>query len=106
MHDPAHDRFITVAEQDGRAVGYVGWNVTNGDSGRLEMVAVHPDARRRGVATALCGAVLERLRVRGVTVVHIGTGGDAFHAPARRLYESLGFTGYPVVDFTKALQRR
>jgi hypothetical protein len=47
--------------------------------------------------------VLDELRRRQVTVVHIGTGGDAFHAPARRLYESLGFTGYPVVDYTRAL---
>ena len=25
-------------------------------------------------------------------MVEIGTGGDAFHAPARALYESLGFS--------------
>lgn len=103
LHDPGHDRFITLAEEDEQILGYVGWNVTNGDSGRLGMVAVHPEARRRGVATALCRDVLERLRARGVTVVHIGTGGDPFHAPARELYESLGFTGVPVVDYTKAL---
>jgi ribosomal protein S18 acetylase RimI-like enzyme len=59
------------------------------------MVAVHLIAQRRGVGTALCRDVVERPRGRGVTVVHIGTGGDAFHAPARRLYESLGFTDIP-----------
>jgi ribosomal protein S18 acetylase RimI-like enzyme len=103
FHDPSNERFITLAEEEGRFLGYVGWNITEGDSGRLEMVAVHPVTQRRGVGTALCRDVMERLRSRGVTVVHIGTGGDAFHAPARRLYESLGFTGYPVVDYTKAL---
>lgn len=103
LHDPDRDRFVTLAEEDGRLLGYIGWHVTEGDSGRLQMVAVHPDVRRRGVASALGDAVLRRLRSRGVAVVHIGTGGDAFHAPARRLYESLGFTAYPVVDYTKAL---
>ncbi len=103
LHDPSNDRFITLAEEEGQFLGYVGWNITEGDSGRLEMVAVHPLAQRRGVGTALCRDVMERLRSRRVTVVHIGTGGDAFHAPARRLYESLGFKGHPVVDYTKAV---
>jgi len=103
LHDPDRDRFITLAEDHGTVLGYVGWNVTNGDSGRLDLVAVHPAVQRHGVATGLCRVVLQRLRARGVVVVHIGTGGDAFHAPARKLYESLGFTGVPVVDYTKAL---
>jgi ribosomal protein S18 acetylase RimI-like enzyme len=101
--DPDNDRFITVAEERGQLLGYVGWNITDGSSGRLEMVAVRPVAQRRGVGTSLCRDVVERLRFRGVAVVHIGTGGDAFHAPARRLYESLGFTGYPVMDYSRAL---
>ena|SRR3712207_4289329 len=103
FYEPDHDRFITLAEEEGQIVGYVGWNVTDRDSARLDMVAVHPTAQRRGVGTALCRHVLEQLRSREVAVVHIGTGGDTFHAPARRLYESLGFTAYPVMDYTKAL---
>lgn len=97
------NRFITLAEDDGRPVGYVGWQVNPDGSGRLQMVAVHPKSRRRGVGSAICRAALAQLKARAVTVVHIGTGGDAFHAPARRLYESLGFTGYPVVDYTRAI---
>jgi ribosomal protein S18 acetylase RimI-like enzyme len=103
LHDPEHDRFVVLAEEEGRILGYVGWNIAPSASGRLEMVAVHPGARRRGVGHALCREALDRLRDRGVSVVHIGTGGDAFHAPARRLYESLGFSGFPVVDYSKAL---
>lgn len=103
FHDPEHDRFVILAEEEGRILGYVGWNITQSGSGRLEMVAVHPEARRRGIGKALCRDALDRLRGRDVSVVHIGTGGDAFHAPARRLYESLGFSGFPVVDFSKAL---
>ncbi len=103
LHQPEHDRFVVLAEEEGRILGYVGWNVMQGGSGRLEMVAVHPDARRRGIGGALCRDALDRLRDRGVSVVHIGTGGDAFHAPARRLYESLGFSGFPVVDYSRAI---
>jgi ribosomal protein S18 acetylase RimI-like enzyme len=104
--DPETDRVITLAQDDegsGRPLGYVGWQVNPDGSGRLEMVAVHPQARRLGVGSAVCRAALSDLKQRGVTVVHVGTGGDAFHAPARRLYESLGFTGYPVVDYPRSI---
>jgi len=101
--DPEHDRFITLAEDAGDILGYTGWNINEGGTGRLQMVAVHPLARRQGVGAAVCRAALQRLGARGVTVVHIGTGGDAFHAPARGLYESLGFTPLPAVHYSKAL---
>jgi ribosomal protein S18 acetylase RimI-like enzyme len=103
---PDANRFITLAEDaegSGLPLGYVGWQVTLDGSDRLKMVAVHPKARRQTVGSALCQAALARLKERGVSVVHIATGGDAFHAPARRLYESLGFTGYPVMDYTRAI---
>jgi ribosomal protein S18 acetylase RimI-like enzyme len=100
---PDEGRFITLAEEHGTPVGYVGWNTTGGSSGRLEMVAVDPTARRRGVARALCSSVLGSLGQLGVTVVHIGTGGDEFHAPARALYESLGFVPYPTVDYARTI---
>lgn len=103
LHDPGNDKFVIVAEEEGQILGYVGWQLDDNRSGRLEMVAVHPNAQRRGVATALCRRAVEELRRHGAAVVHIGTGGDAFHAPARRLYESLGFVGWPVVDYAKAV---
>jgi ribosomal protein S18 acetylase RimI-like enzyme len=106
LNDPDANRFIVLAEEapgSGQPLGYVGWQVNPDGSGRLQMVAVHPDVRRRGVGSAVCRSALDRLRHRGVTVVHIGTGGDGFHAPARRLYESLGFSGYRVMDYTRAI---
>lgn len=104
--DPANDRHITLAEEDDRILGYVGWHMTDeGRSGQLQMVAVRADARRQGVGHALCSAVVDMLRSRGVRVVHIGTGGGGFHAPARALYESLGFIALPTVDYARVLQR-
>jgi ribosomal protein S18 acetylase RimI-like enzyme len=101
---PERGRFITLAEDDGGIVGFTAWNVTGDVAGCLELVAVRPSATRRGVGRAVCLTALEQMRARGVTVVHVGTGGDAFHAPARALYESLGFTGLPAVDYSRSLQ--
>ncbi|HVX46124.1 MAG TPA: GNAT family N-acetyltransferase [Mycobacteriales bacterium] len=103
LHDPAQDRYITLAEDGGQILGFVGWHITGDHSGRLQLVAVDPSARRRQVGDTICRAVLDRMRERGVRVVHVGTGGDDFHAPARGLYESLGFSAFPVVDYTKVL---
>ena len=103
LHDPDKDRFVTLAEEDGQLLGYVGWHIAKPGSGRLQLVAVDPEARRRGVGRALCQVAIDELRARDVVVVHVGTGGDPFHEPARRLYESLGFSGMPVMDYTQAL---
>ncbi len=101
---PDEGRFITLAEEHGtharlRRLEHHRCDVrTTGDGCRS-----HPDARRQGVARALCLAALTRLGELGVTVVHIGTGGDEFHAPARALYESLGFIPYPTIDYARTL---
>ena len=100
---PDEGRFITLAEEHGEPLGYVGWNTTGATSGRLEMVTVHPDARRRGVARALCSAALTRLEKICVAVVQIGPGCDELHAPARALYEFLGFIQYPTIDYARML---
>jgi len=33
----------------------------------------------------------------------VETGGDPGHAPARRVYEKAGYTGFPVAGYFKAL---
>ena len=38
------------------------------------------------------------MRPAGVEAISIWTSGDAFHAPARALYESLGFVPFPKRD--------
>jgi hypothetical protein len=43
------------------------------------------------------------MRAAGVEVVGIGTGDDAFHAAARALYESLGFTKIPTAAYLKKI---
>jgi len=42
---------------------------------------------------------IQRLRDRGLELINVGTGGDPGHAPARALYEAVGFTGVPLVNY-------
>lgn len=76
---------VLVAELDGAVVGHaIGWSVA-GDTEVMEL-AVHPDARRRGLGQALLRALLG-----------ICGGGPAFlevratNAPALALYAREGF---------------
>jgi hypothetical protein len=43
------------------------------------------------------------MRERGMDIAAVGTGGDPGHAPARALYEELGYTALPVVRYLKLL---
>ena len=76
------------AMEGGTLAGYAGFRSVL-DEGYISNVAVSPALRRQGVATALIRAMLEegtRRRLRFLTLeVRVG------NAPARRLYERLGF---------------
>lgn len=104
VHDPEHGRFAAVARVDGHMAGYVGWVVQDAERhGEVDILAVAAPYRRLGVGRALVEHAVTHLRTAGAAVVSIGTGGDDFHASARALYESLGFTPFPSVNYTKAL---
>jgi len=84
-----------VAREDGRIVGRSEYWVSEWDNTHLAWlgVEVHPDARRRGVGSALVGALVERARVEGRTTL----GTDGWDAPA-----TYGFTA--AHGFEKASQ--
>lgn len=60
----------------------------DGASATIEVIAVHPDHARRGVATALLDHALPQLRAAGVTTLDAWTREDE---PANRWYRSRGF---------------
>jgi ribosomal protein S18 acetylase RimI-like enzyme len=87
-----------LAELDGEAVGLV-WakvNATAQDHANIFQMWVSPEARGRGVGSALLTAALEWCRSRAVTVVKLGvTCGDT---PAVRLYRRAGFYPYGATE--------
>jgi ribosomal protein S18 acetylase RimI-like enzyme len=72
--------------------------------GMIEMIAVHPEHQRRGHGRALMEFAIQRLHDQGLKLINVGTGGDPGHAPARALYEAVGFTGLPLVNDYMATQ--
>ena len=97
------DVFVAVA--DGRPVGFaaVGLNAFHERTGVVEIIAVDPDYRRRGIASQLMARSAEHMRTEGMDIAAVGTGGDPGHGPAHALYESLGYTALPGVRYLRLL---
>jgi GNAT superfamily N-acetyltransferase len=76
------------ARRDGHLVGVVGCEMNHGNC-KMVHLAVDPDVRRRGVATALVGAVIDWARKENARSVWV----DSLHslAPATALFQRLGF---------------
>jgi GNAT superfamily N-acetyltransferase len=92
-----------VAEQGGTVVGMVGvrtdflpgvapprhdWHERD-DIAELRRLRVAPEARRQGIGAALTNAVIDWCRANGRTTLYLHT--TSPQAPARALYEALGF---------------
>src|SRR5215831_1156925 len=83
-----------VAELDGRVVGYIRLKPPtklpeNAHVIQVQGLAVHPDARRRGVAAGLLDAAEEKLRERGTRKLTLRV--LSTNEAAIRLYERHGF---------------
>jgi ribosomal protein S18 acetylase RimI-like enzyme len=96
-HALAHgevDYAVRVAALPGLPVaGYVCFGPTPMTAGTYDLywVVCHREARGRGVASALIGAMERELRGRGGTAVRVETGEKEAHGAARRLYAKLGY---------------
>ncbi|MEM3046857.1 MAG: ribosomal protein S18-alanine N-acetyltransferase [Candidatus Bathyarchaeia archaeon] len=98
-----HERFpkgFLVAENEGRIAGYVMCRIEYGGShlkrfglakkGHVVSLAVLPEHRRRGIATALMKEAMRNLRSEGASECFLEV--RVSNAPALELYRSLGFT--------------
>lgn len=95
---------VWVADSNGNVVGFVTVRLhTESDMGEIYMVAVDPDQQGRGIGKALTAFSLDRMREAGMKVAMVETGGDPGHGPARRTYESAGFSLFPVARYFKKL---
>ena len=91
---------VIVAEDRGRIIGtaLAGWD---GRRGWLYHVAVHPDERRRGIATSLVRTVEERLRERGCPKVNLIVWEGEERAMA--FWTAIGYVREKTVEFAKVL---
>jgi len=104
LHDPAQHRYVAVSEANGAIAGYVGWSVHPARrTGRVTILVVAAEHRRQHAGTALCEHAFSAMRAHGAEMVEIGTGGDAFHASARALYQKLGCTQVPTAAYVRQL---
>ena len=97
---------LYVAELEGEVVGTVTFcpqgsafaEIAQPGEGEFRMLAVDPRSRRRGVAEALVSLCTERSRELGYDAVVLSslTG----QTDAHRLYERLGFTRTPDLDWS------
>ncbi len=91
--------FATVAEDKLGIMGYQ-LSTANNSDGHLARLAVHPRARRLGVAHTLVGDLLKNYRRRGICKVTVNT--QENNLASLSLYKKIGFaaTGeiYPVFE--------
>ncbi len=83
----AHHEFL-VAESGDQLLGYIGMMHVL-DEGYISNVAVAPDSRRQGIASALITALLRRAQEKELAFVTLEV--RASNAPAIALYERFGF---------------
>ncbi len=76
------------ARSGARVVGYVGiYHIL--DEGQILNIAVSPEYRKRGIASALIGKIKEYARANGITFLTLEV--RESNASARALYEKHGF---------------
>ncbi len=78
-----------VYEQEGRILGYCNLRLLAGE-GEVQRIAVLPDCRRRGLARKMMEVMVDYAIRNRATSISLEV--RAGNLPARRLYETYGFT--------------
>jgi GNAT superfamily N-acetyltransferase len=99
------DRDVFVAVVGQRPVGFasIALNAFHERMGVVDMIAVDPPYQRQGIATGLMTSAVDHMRIKGMDIAALGTGGDPGHGPARAMYEALGYTPLAGVRYLKLL---
>ena len=94
--------YVYVAEEDGPVLGFATWAEAGGGID-LDDLFVDPDWRRRGIATALVGRIVDVLRARGAECLEVTA-----NPHAREFYNAAGFIdcGVAETDFGAAPRMR
>jgi GNAT superfamily N-acetyltransferase len=94
-----------VAVANGRPVGFVAiaLNAFHERMGVIDVIGVDPDYQRRGISLRLTEFATKHMRSCGMDIAVVETGGDPGHIPARRSYETAGFTLLPIARYFRLL---
>jgi len=101
---PENDVWVAVV--DGRPVGFVAVGLIDEDAtraGEIHMIAVDPVHQGTGVGVSLMQRAITEIKAQGLDLAVVATGGDPGHAPARALYEKLGFNPLHLVRYYRKL---
>ncbi len=82
---------VALDREDGSVVGYAGLMVTGGDEGYITNVAVRPESRRGGVASALLDVFIDFAKGNNLAFLTLEVRASNYGAIA--LYGSRGFRG-------------
>lgn len=102
--NPENDVWVAVV--DGRPVGFVAVGVIDEDAtraGEIQMLAVDPTHQGEGFGASLMQRAITEIKAQGLDLAVVATGGDPGHAPARALYEKLGFNPLHLVRYYRTL---
>ena len=95
---------VWVAIDADSTAGFVAVKLHSEDSmGEIYMVAVDPDFQGHGIGSALTKFALDWMKEAGMSIAMVETGDDSGHAPARHIYEKVGFGLWPVARYFKKL---
>ena len=83
------------AWHDGRLAACGALKEIDSAHGELKSMRAHPDYRGKGAGKAVLEHLIAEARKRGYSQVSLETGRPETYLPARRLYESSGFTECP-----------
>lgn len=82
------DTLFLVAEENGQILGYMGIMMVL-DEAEITNVSVSQTARRRGIGRLLVQTMLDKMKERGMCMVHLEV--RKSNMPAITLYEAFGF---------------
>ena len=81
-----------VVELSGEVVGFVSIRMDSDSKvGEIGLNAVHPDHSGQGIGTEMYKFATDKMKLSGMQVATVATGGDPSHEPARRACEKSGF---------------
>lgn len=91
---------LLVGTLDEKTVGFLSFSINDTSKmGAISYMAVHPEARGRGIAKKLVSKALKTFKEKGALFASVTTAMDERHTAARRAYERAGFE--PFNNFIK-----